>query len=735
MPVPSVTTNIANGAPATVDTQIPSRCAVIGYSSSGALTTKLFSRRADAITEFVEGPLVRAGVHCIDTAKREVIFQRCEASNPGAYDTINNAGFTGTAVPTVVASVVPRNECELYIAIEDGGVPTVDGITYRQSTADGRIDLSGLRRLGTGTRFSFGSVNSEIELNPPTGTLIAIATEFRADSLAHFANAVAHNAADVAAAALITLPVPTTDDEAYAVINQCVTAWAVHIANDTVHDSRDIFNVVSAPVATTRQAGVTRGIEFKADFNSHLAATFPADVDSLLVATATTTAVQTYLAASLIVAGVTQLDRYPSYITFTTGGGTPADAPASVTITGTNADTNFADSEIVNLSQIAGTATATKRFLGAGLSIAYAAGDGTGATISIGTTAAAHNSADVTNTISTADPSHGTVVAGDIIRCQTFAPYPSTAELAVAFETLALSDKTPGFVLLAGRTPASYAATISAGLNLLKDPNGKPVRCMVQARRRQIADLTAQGFRDNLESETSNVADTRIVWVSTDALCTTSEGSTRIVPAERFTGFAINLAASRIQIPFWETTWQVGKGNLPGVRLIDNDGVVVGWDEPRGIETRLQLLYQVPNAELGRPTVAAPDYTLAGEAEDLKTMQAGLVQDEIVRVLEAYHWTLVGLTQKIKITSPGFGVFADDPQRQSIQRTAAARLRARPGLQQGISDIDRADFVSLAKEVTIVQGTIRVEFTVKWTPTYPIGEVITTISVDTGVPT
>jgi hypothetical protein len=347
------------------------------------------------------------------------------------------------------------------------------------------------------------------------------------------------------------------------------------------------------------------------------------------------------------------------------------------------------------------------------------------------TTSAIHGAQDAINLVTSPLPTHGTVNAGDVIRCKTSAPYPSTTELATAFNTLALSGYTPGFVLLPGRTPASYAATISAGLDVMK-ANGKPCRVMVQARAQDGTDSDMQDYRDNLENEVITVEDTRICWISTDTLCTTSEGSGLIVPAERFTGYAIDLAAYRIAIPFWQTTWQVGKGKLPGVRLVNNDGVVVGWDEPKGIDTRLQLLYQVPNALLGRPTVAAPDYTLAGNDEAIKTMQAGLVEDEIVRVIEAYHWGLVGLTQKITITSPGVGVFADESLRQSLQRSAAARLQARAGLRQGVSDIDASDLVYLNPEVTIEQGVIYLEFVVKWTPAYPIGRITTTISVRTG---
>jgi hypothetical protein len=146
-----------------------------------------------------------------------------------------------------------------------------------------------------------------------------------------------------------------------------------------------VYNTLTAPAATSIQGGIVIAIELKADINSHLAATYPAAGASLLALTASTIAAQVYDASELIAGGVTQVNRYPSLITFTTdAAGTPADAPATATITGTNLDTGLADTDIVNISQIAGTATATKIFiLDDDFLITYSAGDGTDAQISI----------------------------------------------------------------------------------------------------------------------------------------------------------------------------------------------------------------------------------------------------------------------------------------------------------------------------------------------------------------
>lgn len=102
----------------------------------------------------------------------------------------------------------------------------------------------------------------------------------------------------------------------------------------------------------------------------------------LLAATATTVAVQTVLTAGLLAAGKNELAARPRNVTFTTAGGTPADAPATATITGTDINGD-ALTEVVNIAQTATIANGVKAFKTI-TSIVYAAGDGTGATVSIG---------------------------------------------------------------------------------------------------------------------------------------------------------------------------------------------------------------------------------------------------------------------------------------------------------------------------------------------------------------
>jgi hypothetical protein len=107
-----------------------------------------------------------------------------------------------------------------------------------------------------------------------------------------------------------------------------------------------------------------------------------ASTTGLRAATATTVAPQTVLAAGLVSGGVAELLARPRNITFTTAGGTPADAPATALITGTDINGDVL-TETVNVPQTATTASGVKAFRTI-TSIAFAAADGTNATVAIG---------------------------------------------------------------------------------------------------------------------------------------------------------------------------------------------------------------------------------------------------------------------------------------------------------------------------------------------------------------
>lgn len=104
---------------------------------------------------------------------------------------------------------------------------------------------------------------------------------------------------------------------------------------------------------------------------------------TLRIATATVTAAVTLAPAALTAATLTNMELAPRQLVFTTAGTTAAHAPATVTIKGTDARNKVLE-ETLALAQTATTATSVN-FFKTITSLEFPPGDGTGATVAIGT--------------------------------------------------------------------------------------------------------------------------------------------------------------------------------------------------------------------------------------------------------------------------------------------------------------------------------------------------------------
>lgn len=108
-----------------------------------------------------------------------------------------------------------------------------------------------------------------------------------------------------------------------------------------------------------------------------------ASATALRIATATVTAPTSVLPAALTGATLLDMRKCARQLQFTTAGGTPADAPATVKVRGWTQE-KFVE-ETLALAQTATTANTVNYFVSIE-SIEFAAGDGTAATIAIGIT-------------------------------------------------------------------------------------------------------------------------------------------------------------------------------------------------------------------------------------------------------------------------------------------------------------------------------------------------------------
>lgn len=412
----------------------------------------------------------------------------------GVRGDLTTSGVTGSAVITRTAGAHPKGTYQPVGRVVDdgnngdGGIVGQAGIVIQFSPDAGRSWLPS-QALGTAVtlRMYIGGLETGIQydLGPSTtnAAYVALAVELRADLLAHLANVTAHDAADTSAeqVALAASSAPTTVTEATAVVNLCRAAFIEHLDNITAHNGPDIVNVETLAAATTPKEGIDLANSLKAKINAHLGATFAGSATGLLAATATVAAPVTVLAAAMLSGGVALLDANPRRLVFTTAGVTPADAPATVDISGTVNGEAQTETGLA-LSQIAGAVTSTKAWDGTGLSVAYAAADGTAATVAIGYGQGVHNSADVTNVITAANATYGTLFTGDTWSESITTPpmwaatdlYNAGPPATGAFAEIAASS-TP-FAILAISEPvqASDFATLTAGLNYLATFGKRP---------------------------------------------------------------------------------------------------------------------------------------------------------------------------------------------------------------------------------------------------------------------
>ncbi len=243
----------------------------------------------DPTSRYGGGPLVEVSEIVMSYSGMSAVLVRAETATPGAYGSLDDADFAGTAIVATDAATVPYVDGELYIIFDTGGTlgDAEDGITYRTSPDGGRT-MSGRKALGAGTTITEPLLNARVTLNVSEAELVALANDertkflahlamgsgthnsadttsgvgigaastnrataitllaqIRAAALLHAANATAHNSADTTSFAALPAA-PASAPAAVAFANAFKAAYAVHAANTTVHDAADATNVITA---------------------------------------------------------------------------------------------------------------------------------------------------------------------------------------------------------------------------------------------------------------------------------------------------------------------------------------------------------------------------------------------------------------------------------------------------------------------------------------------------------
>lgn len=584
-----------------VPTDLDRLAVVVGCASGSSGLSSFFLSAQAAIADRGYGDAVDTLCQIIEqrqsngtSAKIPAAMFSIAVDVSGTYGAIDLADVTGTARPAV-DNGGPLGTYDAGIRIIDGGVVGTSGITYQRKLDYGDT-WSRTFALGTDTTIAIpnSSVGFTLEAAAAqVAAFVAAVVEARADTLAHLANVTAHDAADTSAAqiTLAASSVPTTEAEAVTVLNLCRLAFAAHEPNITAHNGPDPVNVVSHAAATNGPTGIDLYIEYKSDFNAHLGIALAAAPAGLKAATATlATTTQTFTSADLLDAGEALLAVYPRRPTFTTAGGTASDAPSTVTIVGTDyADAAQTETGLA-LAQTAATVRATKAFKTI-TSIAYAADGGTGATIAIGYELAVHNSADITNTLSSTSPAQGTLLAGDEWSVRTLGPTPAMVDLydgSVTPPTGALADLATApidFSLLVLDFPITGAdlATITTGLNKLTSV-GKRVTVLTRCRIPNFETAeTEAAWLAAVAADFALAEDSRVLTRGAYGLLTDA-ATGRVYLRSTLAQIAADTA--RVDIDVWPSA--PADQAEANVRLVDVNNDTVGHDEgDRGAVTGL----------------------------------------------------------------------------------------------------------------------------------------------------
>lgn len=291
--VAPVTISESTAGPNRAASSVESVLAIIGCATDGDTDSPTAARNERQPAEsFEAGPLVDFGRIIIGEGRQPAVLVRALTATPGAYGTLDDDLFTGTAVPAAGAAV-PENTYEGYFIFVVGGALGTSGVTYQTSLDDGTT-LSPVQALGSDTSILTSTGNVQLTLDVPEAALVTLVVDIRLQVLAHFLmGAGTHNAADTTSDDGIGIA-PTTRATAITRINEIRAALLLHAADSpTVHNSDDITSFAALPVAATNGVtAVALANAIRLAYAVHAAnavAHDAADVTNVITATAATT--------------------------------------------------------------------------------------------------------------------------------------------------------------------------------------------------------------------------------------------------------------------------------------------------------------------------------------------------------------------------------------------------------------------------------------------------------------
>lgn len=720
---------------------------VIGFASESPLpagqVSSLYSSPEILAADYGVGDAVDAATQAItrtndNAAPPPIAIYPTPATTPGSMGTIDTTLVTGTAIVSNTPGAEPRGTYEVVGRVNDDGNDGagteigVEGIILEFSTSNGRQFMP-TTALGTafvkavifpsgddtGASFTFSAPPAQVT------AFIAAVVEARTKTLAHLADAVAHDAADTSAEqiALAASSPPTTGAEAWPVMNLIRAAYEAHrIQFSTVHNGPDPVNLVTHAAATSIETGIRLYQEFRTDFNAHLGIALAASTAGLKAAFASSASPVVLTNADLLDAGEALLDVYPRKLVFTTSGGTPADVPDTVDITGEDYTGTAQTLLAFALSQIAGTATTTQAWQGTPLTQSFPAGQGVGGILEIGYGQGVHNSADVTNVLTATIPSNGTLKTGDTWSSLTSPPMWGNADLFAAgdpatgaFAAIRANSQEFGRIVISEPVATSNFSTLVAGLNYGL-AIGKRWRLTIR-------------FRDPTPGETDAAY---VTAFQAFAAANHDDRITCIAGSGRLTDLFRGYVYQRSGLPAVLARWQansvvpgqlgerlaqhpgfVARGPLENFTLVDENGNLIGHDEMQrgGIDGPVSgfggglTFYRTANADVpGTYVSQAP--TMYPALSAIITEMDRAVANGIERVAVALSWqSIQGATIYDPVTFK-----LKESIRNGLQTKIAKAIRDR--YSKEFQNADDPNMVHINDTVTVVLSHVTISGTI-----------------------
>jgi hypothetical protein len=346
------------------------------------------------------------------------------------------------------------------------------------------------------------------------------------------------------------------------------------------------------------------------------------------------------------------------------------------------------------------------------------------------TTSAIHGAQDATNLVTSPAPALGTVIAGAVIRCGTFAPAWGNAQLATAFQSIADSDHEPSMVLLSGRVLPTSMPTITTGLGVL-EAAGK--RCLVVSQARKKTNLeTAADWRAALTTEWQDSLDYRVAACAGDGLATFTDGTKTLQYAR---GFSTQAMRRLMQIDRFRTAWEVELGRLEDFTISDANGIVIGHDErtsPGLKNAKFWTVYRPSSSTIGRVAFLNFDITRYEQISRVRSARVNRITNRMILEIQAVGLSILGKIYDVFRLSPTTGTLSQKAIDALVPRFAAP---IKNGFQNDISDWRAPDLIVIGSSVAIDSMTDAFDLvvTINYTPKLPVGRVSATFAVRLGV--